>query len=80
MKKEEKTLEERYADDVLTNNTALNKYEQCKNCAFRDKTAVQGEECGWYKGNCEIFPYPDFKPNDVMLNRELCEYKVKDKG
>lgn len=80
MSKEEKTLEERYAGDTLTDNSALNKYKQCVDCAFRDKTSVQGKECGWYKGNCEIFQYPDFKPNDVMLNRDVCEYRVRYKG
>ena len=41
---EKKTLSERYADEVLTDNTALNHYSQCKGCVFRDKTTVSGEE------------------------------------
>lgn len=78
MKKKEKTLEERYSDDILTDNTALKKYQQCKNCLFRDRTTVKGVECGWQKGNCEMFIYPDFKPDDVMRNLEPCEYHEKD--
>lgn len=76
----EKTLEERYAGDLLTDNTALDKYKQCKDCIFRDKTAVRGVECGWKKGNCAIFEHPGFKPDGVMRNREECEYYEKQKG
>lgn len=52
---EKKTLSERYADEVLTDNTALNHYSQCKGCVFRDKTTVSGEECGWQKAVCHIY-------------------------
>ena len=52
---EKKTLSERYADEVLTDNTALNHYSQCKGCIFRDKTTVSGEECGWQKAVCHIY-------------------------
>lgn len=52
---EKKTLSERYADEVLTNNAALNHYSQCKGCVFRDKTTVSGEECGWQKAVCHIY-------------------------
>ena len=74
---EKKTMEERYADEVLTDNAALNHYAQCKDCFFRDKTTVQGVECGWKKGNCKIYEYPNFKPDDVMRNRAECEYHEK---
>lgn len=52
---EKKTLSERYADEALTNNAALNHYSQCKGCVFRDKTTVGGEECGWQKAVCHIY-------------------------
>ena len=74
-----KTLEERYAAEKLTDNAALDPYKQCKDCFFRDKTAVRGMECGWQKGNCKIYEYPHFKPNDVMRNRAECEYYEKQK-
>ena len=41
---EKKTLEERYADEVLTDNAALNHYSQCKDCIFRDKRVEDGED------------------------------------
>lgn len=72
-----KELTERHADEVLTDNAALMPYQMCKTCIFRDKTTVQGNECGWKKGNCTIYEYPKFKPHDVMLNVE-CEYYEKD--
>lgn len=50
-----KTLEERYADEVLSDNAALNHYSQCKDCVFRDKTIVNGEEYGWNKCFCRIY-------------------------
>ena len=38
---EKKTLEERYADEVLTDNTQFDKCRQCKDCIFRDDGTVQ---------------------------------------
>lgn len=52
---EKKTLEERYADEVLTDNAALNHYFQCKDCIFRDKRIVGGEEIGYDKCVCRIY-------------------------
>lgn len=52
---EKKTFSERYADEVLTDNAALNHYSQCKGCIFRDKTTISGEECGWEKAVCHIY-------------------------
>ena len=79
MGKQKQTLEERYAADILTDNAALNQNSQCKDCFFRDKTTVNGEECGWKKGACKIYEYPNFKPDDVMRNRDECEYYEKQK-
>lgn len=52
---EKKTLEERYGDEVLSDNAALNHFSQCKDCIFRDKTTVNGVECGYNKGVCHIY-------------------------
>ena len=52
---EKKSLEERYADEVLTDNSALNHYSQCKNCVFRDKRMIGGEEYGYDKSVCRIY-------------------------
>ena len=52
---EKKTLSERYADDILTNNEVLNHFSQCKDCIFRDKRVVNGKECGYDKCVCRIY-------------------------
>ena len=92
---ERKTLEERYEDEVLSDNAALNHYSQCKDCMFRDKTSVDGEECGWKKCFCHIYGKQsvlrtpqitsytptehDDKPNDVYNNTGECDYYEKEK-
>jgi hypothetical protein len=60
-----KSLEERYADDILTDNAALDKYRQCKDCIFRDDGTIYSNH--YQKGCCRMYPYPKFKPNDVMM-------------
>lgn len=52
---EEKTLGERYADDILSNNAAMNHFSQCKDCIFRDKRVVGDKECGYNKCVCRIY-------------------------
>lgn len=52
---EKKTLSERYADDILTNNEVLNHFSQCKDCIFRDKTIAFGKEIGYEKCVCRIY-------------------------
>lgn len=52
---EKKTLEERYADEVLTDNAALNHYFQCRDCIFRDRRALDGEEHGYKTCVCRIY-------------------------
>lgn len=70
------TLEERYADDTLTDNTALDKYRQCKDCALRDDGTVYSNH--YQKGSCAAYPYPGFKPSKVMLNTDKCEFYKKE--
>lgn len=50
-----KTLEERLADDILTDNAALNHFSQCKDCIFRDKTSAFGKEIGYEKCVCRMY-------------------------
>lgn len=73
---DKKTLENRYGDEVLTNNTALSKCKQCKDCIFRDDGTVYSND--FRKGNCAMFPYPQSKPINVIKNIEPCEFYEKD--
>lgn len=74
---EKKTLEERYGDEILTDNTKLSKYEQCKDCIYQDDGTVYSNR--YDKGSCQKYPYPKFKPIDVMMNRKECNHKALQK-
>lgn len=56
--------------------------QQCKDCFFRDKTSYMDAgkvvECGWSKGCCHMFEYPNNKPNEVMHNTGECDYYEKE--
>lgn len=73
---EKKSLEERYADEVLSDNTQIEKYRQCKNCIFRDGGTVYSNH--YQKGCCRMYPYPQFKSYEVMMNQVQCEYYEKE--
>ena len=74
---EKKTLDERYSDEILTDNSKLSKYEQCKDCIYRSDGTVYSNR--YDKGSCQKYPYPNFKPIDVMMNKAKCRYKVSQK-
>lgn len=69
---EKKTLSERYGDEVLTDNTQIPKYEQCKDCSLRDDKTANG-----YK-KCVCWVFTDMKPIGVEKNTEECEYYEKE--
>lgn len=75
---EKKSLEERYTDEVLTDNTQFDKCRQCKNCIFRDDGTVYSNH--YQKGCCSMFPYPQFKPHEVVMNLVNCEFYEKEKS
>jgi len=66
------TLSERWDDEILTDNTKLNKCEQCKTCAYRDNGDVWSND--YRKACCQVYEYPDHKPSYVFDNTEDCEY------
>lgn len=74
-----KSLEERYADEILTDNSKIPKYEQCKNCIFRG-LEINGE---WISdGNraiCRMYSPPKIKPMGIYHGTEVCEYYEKEK-
>lgn len=78
---EKKSFEERYWDEVLTDNAALNHFSQCKDCIFRDRTTVNNVECGWEKCFCRIYG-----KNTILNNPHFSiayipvEYKDKPNG
>lgn len=76
---EKKTLEERLEGDILSDNTKIPKYEQCKTCMFR-KSEINGVLYDDYrKSCCMIFPYPSMKPIQFYDGSAKCEFYEKEK-
>ena len=84
----EKTLSERLAADIMSDNTQFPMNETCRDCVFRYKTSFPApdgrkipctEETGYKKSSCHIFEYPKAKPHAVVYGREPCEYYEKEK-
>ena len=71
-----KSLEERYGDEILTDNTALEKCKQCKDCLFQ--IGLTDFSNNYQKCSCAVYEHPDMKPLGVMENKEKCEYHEKE--
>lgn len=74
---DKKTLKERLSGDILTDNTKINSYPQCRDCIFRGleingKWINDGDRC-----YCKIFDEGEGKPNEIYLGSEDCEYYEK---
>lgn len=65
-------LEDKWKDDILTDNTSLNKYQQCKGCKNIGNDMFSDR---YDKGSCLKFPYPKSKSFKIMLNEKECPYK-----
>lgn len=76
---EKKTLENRYANEVLSDNTVIPKFEQCKNCIFR-KITINGKTVDDYRrGSCMMYPSPKMKPLQLKDGSEQCDYYEQEK-
>lgn len=76
---EYKSLFEKYSDDVLTDNTQIPKYEQCKDCRY-SKAGMRGTP-DYKKGCCEKYPYdkpPYHKPNGILNGSVKCTLYEKE--
>ena len=73
---EKKTIEQRYEEEVLTDNTKIPKCNQCKNCMFRDDGTVYSND--YKKSCCTMYQYPGMKPIGVINNTEECEFYEKE--
>lgn len=71
-----KTIEERYEDEILTDNTKISKCDLCKNCFFRDDGTVYSND--YKKSSCVMYPHPSFKPVGVIRSIEPCEFYIKE--
>ena len=75
-----KGVTERYGDEVLSDNTAFQRCKQCKDCKNWDENSRSYFENAFDKTSCRAYPYPDFKPIDIINNRAICEFKEKRNG
>lgn len=65
----------RHDNEVLTDNTKIDFCRQCKHCAFWDGGTLYSN--AYDKSSCAMYPYPDKKPSDVIMNRGECVYRME---
>ena len=70
---EKKTLQERWDEETLTDNTQFELCKQCKDCVFRDDGTVWSNM--YTKSSCQKYPYPKMKPAKVINNDGDCSYR-----
>ena len=70
---EKKTLQERWDEDILTDNTQFENCKQCKDCIFTSDGTVWSNR--YDKSSCQKYPYPDMKPVGIIDNKEKCPYR-----
>ena len=71
-----KSFEERYGDEILSDNTHADYCRQCKDCAM---WGIGDDPFSnrYDKGNCSMFPNPDHKPVYVINNQGQCPFRVE---
>ena len=70
---EKKTLQERWDEETLTDNSQFELCQQCKDCIFRDDGTVWSNH--YAKSSCQKYPYPKMKPVEVIDNESNCPYR-----
>lgn len=71
--REWKSLAERLADDIMTDNTQIESHKQCLDCIHRGleiggKWIADGD-----RACCRLYPPPDGKPMSFYYGTETCE-------
>ena len=67
-----KTLQQRWNEETLSDNTQIENCKQCKSCKHQDDGTVWSNH--YTKSSCKKFPYPKMKPIEVMDNTSNCPY------
>lgn len=60
-------------DEVLTDNTELDKYRQCRDCVLQSDGTIFSNH--YQKGSCAMYSYPQSKPTAIMLNQQDCPFR-----
>ena len=70
---EKKSLQERWDEEVLSDNTQFEKCSQCKECVFQSDGTVWSNS--FNKSCCQKYPYPKVKPIGVINNSGKCPHR-----
>lgn len=65
----------RYDNERLTDNTKIKYCTQCRDCLFWGNDDAFSNR--FDKTSCDMYPYPDFKPEGIINNTEKCVYYTK---
>lgn len=73
------TLSERYADEILTDNTQIEYCNQCIDCINWQTYKIRGNNGELFdnqydRANCSKYPAPQVKPDWVINNYGECDY------
>jgi hypothetical protein len=69
---EKKTLQERWDEEVLSDNTQIENCKQCKSCEYQDGGTPFSNH--YTKSSCQMYAYPKMKPIEVIDNEGDCPY------
>ena len=69
-----KTMSERLANDILTDNTQISYCEQCEDCKHWGNSGDPFSNA-YDKANCDRYPRPERKPDWVINNYGECDFK-----
>ena len=68
-----KSLQERWDEETLTDNSQFENCRQCKNCIFQSDGTVWSNH--YSKSCCQKYSYPRFKPVEIIDNKKDCFYR-----
>ena len=74
---EYKSFEERYENEILSDNSQKEDCKQCKNCVFQSDGTVWSND--YRKCSCMVYQHPNTKPLDVIDNKAECQFFNKRK-
>ena len=74
----EKSILERHADEVLTDNTKIEYCAQCKECVHWGNSDAFSNS--YNKSNCDMFPLPGLKPLFVINDTGRCKWRLEGRG
>ena len=68
-----KSLQERWDKDILTDNSQFENCKQCKGCRFQNDGDIWSNH--YTKSSCQKYPYPKFKPVEIIDNEIECCFR-----